>query len=127
MDGPPGRIEFRFAQPDVIELVWSGYMNLAAMETYPTELRRMLIGRNLAYALFDASAVTGFAADSRGPGGELLAECKRKGAKRTFVVTQSSPIRMIGSAVAVAVGLSIRFHETRQGALNAIADMRAKN
>jgi len=72
------------------------------------------------YAIFDASRVTGFTADSRVPGGQLLEMCKRAGARRVIVVTNSSAVRMIGSTVALATGMSIRFVPTHQQALEEI-------
>ena len=78
--------------------------------------------RILARGVCDGCAlgVTGFSADSRVPGGRLLAICKNAGARRVMVVTNSSAIRMIGSTVALATGMSIRFFASRAEAFDAI-------
>ena len=115
--GDTGRIAFYTLTPQIIELVWSGYITEASCGHYPDQLIRFLAGRSIRYAIFDAMAVTGFTADSRVPGGALLAQCKRSGARRVIVVTKSSAVRMIGSTVALATGMSIRFVASREAAL----------
>jgi hypothetical protein len=92
----------------------------------PAALAMFLDGRRPTWAVFDACAVTGFAADSRFAGGAILGALKERGVRRTWVITTSSPIRMIGSTVALAVGLSIRFHENREEAQKAIEIERQK-
>ena len=119
--GETGTIVFRFARPTVVDLVWTGYITEASCGHYPEQLERLLANRKLTYAIFDALGVTGFSADSRVPGGRLLAVCKNAGARRVMVVTDSSAIRMIGSTVALATGMSIRFFATRSEAFEAIA------
>lgn len=74
----------------------------------------------LRYAIFDAVRVTGFTADSRIPGAQLLNMCKRAGARRVIVVTNSSAVRMIGSTVALATAMSIRFVSNHAAALEEI-------
>lgn len=103
-----------------MDLVWTGYITGASCGHYPAQLERMLASRRIDYAIFDALAVTGFSADSRVPGGRLLVACKAAGARRVMVVTDSSAIRMIGSTVALAMGMSIRFFATREEAFVAI-------
>lgn len=120
---PPGevaRITFRFLTPTILELVWSGYITQASCGHYPDQLARLLARTSIRYAIFDALGVTGFTADSRVPGGQLLELCKRAGARRVIVVTSSSAVRMIGSTVALATGVSIRFVPRQQGALEEI-------
>jgi hypothetical protein len=119
--GETGTIIFRFAKPSIIDLVWTGYITAQSCGHYPAQLERMLAQRRIDYAIFDALGVTGFSADSRVPGGRLLAVCKAAGARRVMVVTDSSAIRMIGSTVALATGMSIRFFATRDEAFQAIA------
>ncbi|HET9957983.1 MAG TPA: hypothetical protein VFQ61_25975 [Polyangiaceae bacterium] len=96
----------------MLQATWSGYIDQASCGHYPAELRLMLGGRRIRFAIFDALAVTGYAANSHVPGGQLLAVCKDAGAERVIVITDSSAIRMIGSTVALATGLSIRFVAT---------------
>jgi hypothetical protein len=120
---PPGevaRITFRFLTPAILELMWSGYITRASCGHYPDLLGRMLMRASIRYAIFDALRVTGFTADSRVPGGQLLELCKRAGARRVIVVTDSSAVRMIGSTVALATGMSIRFVPRQQDALEEI-------
>jgi hypothetical protein len=119
--GETGTIIFRFARPAIVDVVWSGYITGQSCGHYPEQLERLLASRRIDYAIFDALGVTGFSADSRVPGGRLLAACKAAGARRVMVVTDSSAIRMIGSTVALATGMSIRFFATRSEALEAIA------
>jgi hypothetical protein len=119
--GETGTIIFRFAKPTVLDLVWTGYITEQSCGHYPAQLERRLANRRIDYAIFDALDVTGFSADSRVPGGRLLAICKAAGARRVMVVTNSSAIRMIGSTVALATGMSIRFFATRAEAFDAIA------
>lgn len=119
--GETGTIVFRFARPTIVDLVWTGYITEQSCGHYPALLERLLASRRIDYAIFDALGVTGFSADSRVPGGRLLAACKAAGARRVMVVTDSSAIRMIGSTVALATGMSIRFFATRVEAFDAIA------
>ena len=119
--GETGTIIFRFAKPKIIDLVSTGYITGPSCAHYPAQLERLLASRSIDDAIFDALGVTGFSADSRVPGGRLLAACKAAGARRVMVVTDSSAIRMIGSTVALATGMSIRFFATRGEALDAIA------
>ena len=56
-------------------------------------------------------------------GGKLLALCKGAGARRVIVVTDSSAVRMIGSTVALATGMSIRFVASQAAALGAIREL----
>jgi hypothetical protein len=121
--GESGRISFRFLTPLILELVWSGYITQASCGHYPERLTRLLAGRSIRYAIFDALAVTGFSADSRVAGGKLLALCKGAGARRVIVVTDSSAVRMIGSTVALATGMSIRFVASQAAALGAIREL----
>lgn len=120
---PPGevaRITFRFLTPVILEVIWSGYITRASCGHYPDQLIRLLGRTTIRYAIFDALAVTGFTADSRVPGGRLLEICKRAGARRVMVVTNSSAVRMIGSTVALATGMSIRFVAQTADALEEI-------
>lgn len=116
-----GGIHFRFERPAVLDLVWRGYISEASCGRYPAQLEHLLAAQRIQYAIFDALAVTGFSADSRVAGGRLLSICKQAGARRVMVVTSSGAIRMIGSTVALATGMSIRFFATRAEALDAIA------
>jgi hypothetical protein len=109
--------------PHILELVWSGYITEASCTHYPERLSRLLAGKSIRYAIFDALAVTGFRADSRVSGGKLLALCKRAGARRVLVVTNSSAVRMIGSTVALAIGMSIRFYASQATALESIREL----
>jgi hypothetical protein len=118
--GETGTIIFRFATPTIVDLIWTGYITEQSCAHYPAQLERLLASRRIDYAIFDARGVTGFSADSRVPGGRLLAICKAAGARRVMVVTDSSAIRMIGSTVALATGMSIRFFATRREAFEAI-------
>jgi hypothetical protein len=111
---------------DVVELTWRGYISDKTCGSAPAALAMFLEGRPVTWAVFDACAVTGFAADSRFAGGAILGALKERGVRRTWVITTSSPIRMIGSTVALAVGLSIRFHENREEAQKAIELERQK-
>lgn len=115
-----GAIRFRFVSPAVVDLIWTGYITEASCGQYPAQLEHLLASQPIHYAIFDALGVSGFRADSRVPGGRLLAICKRAGARRVMVVTNSGAIRMIGSTVALATGMSIRFFATRAEALVAI-------
>ena len=117
---PPGAIRIGFVTPTVVDLVWTGYVTEASCGQYPWQLQHLLAAQRIDYAIFDALGVTGFSADSRGPGGRLLAICKDAGARRVMVVTESGAIRMIGSTVALATGMSVRFFATRAEALAAI-------
>jgi hypothetical protein len=121
--GESGRISFRFLTPLFLELVWSGYITQASCGHYPERLSSLLVGRSIRYAIFDALAVTGFSADSRVAGGKLLAGCKGAGARRVLVVTDSSAVRMIGSTVALATGMSIRFVASQAAALASIREL----
>jgi hypothetical protein len=107
-----------------LEVVWSGYITQASCGHYPEQLQSMLTRAGpratLRFAIFDAVRVTGFTADSRVPGGQLLEMCKRAGARRVIVVTTSSAVRMIGSTVALATGMSIRFVASHNQALEEI-------
>lgn len=114
--GDAGRITFHWVTPTILELVWSGHITRGSCGHYPDQLTALLSRASvrgssptLRYAIFDALGVTGFTADSRIPGGQLLNMCKRAGARRVIVVTRSSAVRMIGSTVALATGMSIRF------------------
>lgn len=122
--GDAGRITFRFLTTSILEVVWSGYITQAACGHYPDQLQAMLTrtgpAPSIRYAIFDAVRVTGFTADSRVPGAKLLDLCKRAGARRVIVVTDSSAIRMIGSTVALATGMSIRFVPSHADALEEI-------
>ena len=104
--------------------MWSGYITRASCGHYPEQLSSILTRAGppptMRYAIFDAIRVTGFTADSRVPGGQLLEMCKRAGARRVIVVTNSSAVRMIGSTVALATGMSIRFVPTQAEALEEI-------
>lgn len=122
--GDVGRIIFRFLTPSILEVVWSGYITQASCGHYPEQLQSMLTragpSGTLRYAIFDAVRVTGFTADSRIPGAQLLNMCKRAGARRVIVVTNSSAVRMIGSTVALATAMSIRFVSNHAAALEEI-------
>lgn len=122
--GNAGRITFRFLTPSILEVVWSGYITQASCGHYPEQLAAMFTragpDASIRYAIFDALRVTGFTADSRLPGGQLLDMCKRAGARRVIVVTNSSAVRMIGSTVALATGMSIRFVPSQADALEEI-------
>ncbi len=126
--GDVGRITFHWVTPTILELVWSGYITRASCGHYPDQLTALLsrasvrrdASPTLRYAIFDALDVTGFTADSRVPGSQLLDMCKRAGARRVIVVTKSSAVRMIGSTVALATGMSIRFVAGHADALEEI-------
>jgi hypothetical protein len=122
--GDAGRITFRFLTPSILEVVWSGYITQASCGHYPERLQSMLTragpAASIRYAIFDAARVTGFTADSRVPGSQLLEMCKRAGARRVIVVTNSSAVRMIGSTVALATRMSIRFVSSHGAALEEI-------
>jgi hypothetical protein len=118
-----GAIRVRFISPTILDLVWTGYITEASCAQYPAQLEHLLAAQRIDYAVFDALRVSGFSADSRGPGGRLLSICKQAGARRVMVVTDSSAIRMIGSTVAFATGMSIRFFATRAEALAAIEQL----
>jgi hypothetical protein len=104
--------------------VWSGYITQASCGHYPEQLQAMLTragpAASIRYAIFDAVRVTGFSADSRVPGAQLLEMCRRAGARRVIVVTSSSAMRMIGSTVALATGKSVRFVPSHAEALGEI-------
>lgn len=123
-DDTRGRIDVGFAADDVVELKWSGFISKATVGHVPGELVRWLGDRRPPFALFDATGVTSFSADSREPGGAILEELKTRGVHRAYVVTSSSAVRMIGSAVALAVGLRICFYESRDIALAEIDKLR---
>jgi hypothetical protein len=126
--GNVGKITFHWVTPTILELVWSGHITRASCGHYPDQLTALLSratvrpgsSPSLRYAIFDALGVTGFTADSRIPGGQLLNMCKRAGARRVIVVTRSSAVRMIGSTVALATGMSIRFVAGHADALEEI-------
>jgi hypothetical protein len=118
-----GSITFQL-HGDVLELTWSGFISEETVGGSPREMKSFLGSVQPAYAIFDATAVTSYSGDSRVPGGAILTELRRRGVKKTIVVTNSGAIRMIGSAVAVAVGLQLRFVETRVEAANAIVQAR---
>ena len=120
-----GHIDFAL-DGDVVELTWRGFISDKTCGSAPGALATFLDGRPVTWAVFDACAVTGFAADSRFAGGAILTALKERGVRRTWVITTSSPIRMIGSTVALAVGLSIRFHDNVEEAHKAIALERLK-
>ncbi len=120
-----GQIDFA-VNGDVVELTWRGFISDKTCGSAPNALTQFLDGRAVTWAVFDARGVTGFAADSRFAGGAILTALKERGVRRTWVVTNSSPIRMIGSTVALAVGLSIRFHDNREEPYQAIAQERLK-
>ncbi len=124
-----GDIEFALTGDDTVELRWVGFISKGTVGTKPDELDSFLdkcpVEAAPRYALFDATRVTGWTADSREPGGAILMRLKKRGVTRTCVITENSAIRMIGSAVALAVGLSIRFFETRTMALDEVARLRS--
>lgn len=122
-----GTGDIRFALTgDVVVLTWQGFISKGNVGTKPDELEAFLADKQPRFAIFDATPVTGFSADSREPGGAILACLKRRGVVRTCVVTESGSIRMIGSAVALATGHSVRFFENRVMALAEISKLRAQ-
>lgn len=107
----------------VVELIWTGFIADAGIASVPEQLEKELVGKEVRYAIFDARPVTDYAADSRLSGGAILGVLKAAGVKRTWVITESGSIRMIGSAVALAVGLSMRFVATREEAISGIDEL----
>ncbi len=104
-----GQVSARWHDDDVIAGIFKGHVTAADV----TELRRLtdaLMDARVPLAVYiDTSAVTGFDPAVREPAVPWLRSMKEREVRRLLAVAPSSLVRMMGSAIAVASGLSLKF------------------
>jgi hypothetical protein len=100
-----------------LEVRFPAYVDASCLAKVIREVRALVGARQLDGALLDASRVERYSADVRGPSRELLDFLRQHGVRRPIAVSSRGAVRMIGSAIALAVGIPIVFVETRSGAV----------
>ena len=107
------KITLKHPRPDVLEIAFEGHINGKALD----DLLKSLPSDRVRDVLFDASGVTNYDIDVRGPGLELLKRVKALGVEKAVAVAHLGSVRMIATALTFAAGLPMEFVESRTTAL----------
>jgi len=102
---------------DVLEIQFFGYVTGATADRALADARERLAGGRPSYFLIDTIDVTGYSPDVRTPGVALLRALKSASLVAGFCIATSSPIRMIGAAVAFVAATPVTFVDSRRAAL----------
>lgn len=97
----------------VVEVVMVGHQTGRTIEATVFGVRRELASGAAKGVFFDASGITGFSPDVRGPGVELLQTIKASGLPRAVAVVSSGAVRMMAAAISFAAGLPLDIYGTR--------------
>jgi hypothetical protein len=103
----------RWLGHDTLEIVQKGYLTKEIIEGLHRQLKTQTEGRKIAWVLSETSEVTGMDSSIVGPGGKLVEELKRLGARKVVVIAKSSIIRVTASALFLASGVSVKIVATR--------------
>jgi hypothetical protein len=120
-------ITFAWREPGVVECTIAGHVDGAALDDATAELQRFLGPDGRVEALFvETGGVTGFDPDVAGSGRGFLGAFQERGVQASVAVAPNGLVRMMGSAIALATGLSMRFFGDRDEALVYLEKTRAK-
>jgi hypothetical protein len=121
------KITFAWAEPGVINAFFSGHITGPLLDDAVVELKA-LVGDAKIDALFvDTTLVSGFDPDVASAGRLFLGFFKERGVAASVAIAPNSLVRMMGSAIALATGLSMRFFGTPEEARAALAKMQARS
>ncbi len=115
------RVEVAWRGDQILEVTLVGHQGERTITHMRDELRQHIARRAPAFVLFDASRITGFSPDVRGPGVEALRHIVGCRARAVAVVTLS-PVRMMAMAISFAAGLRLEMFATRAEAERRIAE-----
>jgi hypothetical protein len=121
MSAANGTCESRWADANAMETVFTGYVTLDVAQSGYVAAFALLGDRAVHYWTIDVSAITGFEASIRSAGFRWMKDFRSRGGQRMFVVTASSAVRMMGSALAFATGMPVSFVPSREHAAKRIA------
>ncbi len=109
---------------DTAEVVFRGYVTKAAVERAVGELRERLIGGAFQFLVIDGGQISGYEADVRKPGVQLLRVAREAGIRGGVCVSPSSAVRMMGAAVAFVASLPFDFVAHRSMAIESLSRQR---
>jgi hypothetical protein len=114
---PPGESNgyagVRWLSHDTLEIVQKGYLTREIVEGLHRQLKAQTQGRKVTWVLSETSEVTGMDSAIVGPGGKLVEELKRLGARKVIVIAKSSVVRVTASALFLASKVSVKLVATR--------------
>jgi len=120
---PDGNVVVRWEPPDIVEIVFSGYVTVRGTEYAIDGVCQHPDAR---FLLINATDVTGFEPGVRVPGVTLLRVMKERGIKHAVAVAPSPGVRMIGSAVAFVAALKVDFFALRRDAIGCLEQKRSE-
>lgn len=125
-----GFVTVRWLEHRVLELVFAGRIDATLVEHLRGGVAAHLaessaVASRPSLALIDASQVTDYSIDVAGPGRLLLAELRAGGCAEAVCAVGLPHVRAMGSALALAASLPIRFVETREAALSLLEQRKA--
>jgi hypothetical protein len=102
----------------VVETHWRGRIGKGVMDRAYEDMTRMLRSHTVHYWLADTKDVSGYSADIRTPATALLRALKEHGVREVISIVPSGPVRMLSTALALAVGFKLKMFATRDEALD---------
>ena len=113
MPRPESRVSVEFVPPDTVEMKFRGHVSTREVEIALDGAKLAALRTRPRFFVLDATDTTGYDADVRRPGVELLKGLRELGVGFGVCIAPSSPVRMIGAAVAFVAGLPVKFVEHR--------------
>lgn len=115
-DAAAGAVTVTNITPAVADAVYTGRVTAALIERALSETLALHKVHPIRWEIIDATAVKSVDPAIRTAASEAMKQLKSLNIS-AVVIVEHSPARMLGSAVAFAVGFSIRFAATREEAM----------
>jgi hypothetical protein len=113
MQKTKGTAEVRLLPDGVLETVWHGVIDGAAMTSIFAQTRDVLgADGRVRFWFSDTSRVENYAVDLHKPATDLLNFLKSRGLEETIGVVPSGMIRMLSTSLGFVVGLKIKMFAT---------------
>ncbi len=115
-DAATGAVTVSTITPHIADAVYTGRVTAALIERAVRETVALHNAHPIRWEIIDATAVHSVDPTIRAAASDAMKRLKELNIS-TVVIVQHSPARMLGSALAFAVGFSMRFAATRDEAL----------
>jgi anti-anti-sigma regulatory factor len=106
----------QFFGDDMVIVVFQGHVDADSVRELMGVLDQALAEKRVRGAIFDTLAVTSVNGNVTLVGAQFLAVLQKRGCTRSTCASSMAVVRMLGSTIALAAGLRLRFVDTMEAA-----------
>lgn len=126
MGHQPELVTFYGEGDDIIIVRMIGHVDADSLTALQNHIEAALVGRKIRGAILDTMELSSLNPNVTTVGSQFLGVLKKHGCSRSVCATASAMVRMLGSTIALAASMRMKFVDSSEAAKRELVDILAK-